>query len=829
MADTIKISALSTLGSGSLDDNSVIPVVDGGTTYKLPISNLKLLLDDDFASESELTSQISSVTSTISSLTTDNITEGSDLYYTDARVKIKMNADGVVSGSVVTSLPSGVVSGSKQIENLGFITSSEGGGGSVPTGTVSSSVQIIEGLGGSQIISGSPQIETLGYVLTSSTASANVAFATSASYASSSTLALTASYVLGGGGGSTDYISNITYAGTTLTFTGLGSAFNSTIDLSSTGEFLTSANAASFVGIAEFNLYTGSIETELNDIELNTSASWSQIVNKPEGLVSGSPQVVELLPSGLFSSSAQVELAAVDTTGFSTDDVEEGFTNLYFSESRVVNILNQRQVVSGSGGTATIPNGTVSSSLQIENLGFYTDTEVDNISASFATDVTFLQDNAISLGVENFFTEKINIQGDLDVTGSIRIDNSGIGTNYSFSGSGANLYDIPSSSIVGLENFLTPTQILAPNASASVSSDNGFVVVSNQGSTFTGSLFLRDNLTVSGTSIVGDVTASNITASLFTGDGAGLFNIPQDALQGGGGGNATKLSSGSLTASLQPPLGFVFDGDVYFNDDVTVSGSLTAGTVGSPTLISDTNINLSASNAVVINSSPLRIGSFTTTEINNFSLSEGDIWYDTTLGDLFVLDGANSQSLTSVTQQTGLISGSQQLTDGAVSGEIPFVSVTNTLIYTSSLKLVSNELQVSKLLVNGDATVDGNFNLSGGGRTGSFDRVETSELSIGAQYEFPTVDGTLNQILRTDGQGNVSFDSVPSNSFDGNEVSASTIKASTEIQSSAYIGDTLLLNPSDPLPPGQTGLIAVSASGELYFYSSSWKQISIVP
>ena len=771
MADTIKISALSTLGSGSLDDNSVIPVVDGGTTYKLPISNLKLLLDDDFASESELTSQISSVTSTISSLTTDNITEGSDLYYTDARVKTKMNADGVVSGSVVTTLPSGIISGSTQIEDLGFITSSVT---TLPDGTVSSSAQIIEGLAGSQIISGSPQIEVLGYVLTSSTASANVAFATSASYASSSTLALTASYVLGGGGGGTDYISNITYAGTTLTFTGLGSAFNSTIDLSSTGDLLETT---------KFNTYTSSLTTDevsegsslyYTDARVKTKMDADSVVSSsaqvisllPEDVVSGSNQVAQLLPSGLFSSSAQVSLLTANSSGYNSDNVAEGSTNFYYTDTKVVDVLNSRQVVSGSGGTSTIPNGTVSSSIQIENYGFYTEAEVDNISSSIANDIL---------------------------------------------------------------SVASPTELLTLNASASVTSDYGFEVNSVQGSKFTGSVFLKDNLTVSGISIVGDVTASNVTASLFTGDGAGLFNIPQDALQGGGGGNATKLSSGSLTASLQPPLGFVFDGDVYFNDDVTVSGSLTAGTVGSPTLISDTNINLSASNAVVINSSPLRIGSFTTTEINNFSLSEGDIWYDTTLGDLFVLGGATSQSLTSVAQQSGLVSGSQQLTDGAVSGEIPFVSATNTLIYTSSLKLVSNELQVSKLLVNGDATVDGNFNLSGGGRTGSFDKVETSELSIGAQYEFPTVDGTLNQILRTDGQGNVSFDSVPSNSFDGNEVSASTIKASTEIQSSAYIGDTLLLNPSDPLPPGQTGLIAVSASGELYFYSSSWKQISIVP
>ena len=37
----------------------------------------------------------------------------------------------------------------------------------------------------------------------------------------------------GGGGGSTDYVSNVTLVGSNLTFTGVGSAFNSTVDLSS--------------------------------------------------------------------------------------------------------------------------------------------------------------------------------------------------------------------------------------------------------------------------------------------------------------------------------------------------------------------------------------------------------------------------------------------------------------------------------------------------------------------------------------------------------------------------------------------------------------------
>ena len=48
---------------------------------------------------------------------TTNVTEGTNLYYTDARVKTKLNADGVISGSagIIPLLPTGTVSGSSQV------------------------------------------------------------------------------------------------------------------------------------------------------------------------------------------------------------------------------------------------------------------------------------------------------------------------------------------------------------------------------------------------------------------------------------------------------------------------------------------------------------------------------------------------------------------------------------------------------------------------------------------------------------------------------------------------------------------------------------------
>ena len=61
-------------------------------------------LDGDFATDSELTAVSSAFDSTIDALTTDEIAEGSNLYYTDVRVKTKLNADNVISSSVQVTI-----------------------------------------------------------------------------------------------------------------------------------------------------------------------------------------------------------------------------------------------------------------------------------------------------------------------------------------------------------------------------------------------------------------------------------------------------------------------------------------------------------------------------------------------------------------------------------------------------------------------------------------------------------------------------------------------------------------------------------------------------
>jgi hypothetical protein len=64
--------------------------------------------------------------------------------------------------------------------------------------------------------------------------------------------------------------------------------------------------------------------------------------------------------------------------------------------------------------------------------------------------------------------------------------------------------------------------------------------------------------------------------------------------------------------------------------DITASGSITSGGVGTPTLTSASNIFLDAADAVVVQNGTFRFPSFTTTERNSLTPTNGDVIYNTT-------------------------------------------------------------------------------------------------------------------------------------------------------------------------------------------------------
>ena len=132
MADNIKISALDELVSGSIVGTTVIPTVDGGVTLKAKMSSIKAFTNSDVATDTKLANEVSTLNNTINALTTSDISEGTNKYYTDVKVKTKLDAEGVLSGS----LPAGYtleVGGVSSVNNITFTgaTVTDNTGGSV--------------------------------------------------------------------------------------------------------------------------------------------------------------------------------------------------------------------------------------------------------------------------------------------------------------------------------------------------------------------------------------------------------------------------------------------------------------------------------------------------------------------------------------------------------------------------------------------------------------------------------------------------------------------------------------------------------------------------
>jgi hypothetical protein len=763
MADNIKISELVELTSGSLSDATIFPVVDGGTTKKATLANLQSYLTDDLATDSELTTQISNVNSTITGLTTDIITEGTNKYLSDVGIDTRLIAKNVVSSSaqVQNSLGgSSIVSSSQQISASAAASgfgAGGGGGASIPTGTVSSSIQTIKNLGGSTILSGS---------LTSANIS-DFSTATSASAAS-------AGFGAGGAGGSSDYISSVSVNNSTLTFTGVGSGFNGTINLAADGSdganLLTTGDAGNFVATGDYTTDSASFATRIG------GGGGGSV---PSGTVSSSAQTIKHINTvNVVSSSAQIDGAQIDLSSLSADDISNGFTNKYYSNDLVLPYLNQLAVLSGSadaGGFTVGGTGIISASQQISDFEFVLQTALNASASTLQTNIDLISSDGISANDVNVFLAKQKFTDDIEVTGSILL-NAG-----AFSGSGAQLFGIPATAIDGLSST---TQL--------IDGDNNVTVDNVQGITATvGDGNFNVNLTGGTNLIVSGGYAIIASGSWFSGSGAGLTNIPASSIDGGVDGQ--KISSGSFSASIEDGTGnFRVHPPALFDSTISASGLITApsiqvGTSGTPTLYSANNINLSASSAVVVTDSPFRLNPLTSQSVSEFSLTPGDMvfqeedndffgyrivnttgsWYSLTEGSITELEwgviiGAPAGLVSSSEQIVGvgntlLSSSAQFLPSGAAAGTVYFEDTLNNISGASDFTYTggTRTLTVNKVVAN---ELVYNTSLTGAGNdTGSYGRVETDALIINSAIEFPKSDGTTNQVLKTDGNGNLDF------------------------------------------------------------------------
>src|SRR6056300_331074 len=167
---------------------------------------------------------------------------------------------------------------------------------------------------------------------------------------------------------------------------------------------------------------------------------------------------------------------------------------------------------------------------------------------------------------------RTELSGSLGVSGSLSAS--------MFSGSGQGLFDIPRSALA--PDALLSNLIATGSVTASLNPDGGMNV--DTFTTITGGLFVKADQTPGEAEVslieLGDSTrisgslfvSESITASLFQGDGSGLFNIPAAQLSG----DSPRIASGSATASISPNLGFEVNVPATFDSSISASTTIFA-------------------------------------------------------------------------------------------------------------------------------------------------------------------------------------------------------------------------------------------------------------
>lgn len=737
MADNIKISDLDELVSGSLQDTTIIPVVDAGTTQKASLSSLKAYTNSDVTNQSDLDNLETSLLNTINGLDTDDIAEGTtNKYFTNTKFTTQLHLAGVVSesGQIIDDILPLDVSNisdfdlevSRSAAEAGFTSGGGGGGGAsswdelsgIPDGLVSSSLQLDD-----QFVSQSKYLNDIS-LLNEHTSSLNLyTQSLDAKNIISSSQQITD---LGFGGGGSVPLGTVSSSQQVIDFLPEGT-------VSASGQIdLTLTNYASFDTsyLTENSLNkfftTARVEEHLALIGLLTASG---------GGGGG--------PTDYITSSQDIQ----DVFKFWAGDGIQISSGSQFGDTQQ---YIQITATGGGGGGSTdfgdltnVPAGLVSSSTQIEEFGFittdgdflaplneFTGSTYDIDSSSFSNRVTNLEDNPAGVPDGTLSSSAQIIYDEISNTptfagsGSIFVSQSSDGIEplkYTIYASSvgtvdwSNITNLPENIVSGsgqlASSFLTMSAFELP-AKITGSGIEYTTILNRPLTLFSSSQQITDfgfisgsadnipNGTISGSSQLvelGFLTASIISGSpQFTGFYSSSLQLENegflgstfsssatdrlDALEAGGGGGGSSPDAATTGSNI-------FIGDQFITGSVYVSGSVVVdevqvGTygVGEPIITSGNNLNLSASNAVIINSSPLRFASFADHKTGSLTPSIGDTIYNPNSNSLVVyLSGSWARLITTGSSAPsadnlpqGIISGSQQVVEslpvGTVSG-----------------------------------------------------------------------------------------------------------------------------------------------------------------
>ena len=354
--------------------------------------------------------------------------------------------------------------------------------------------------------------------------------------------------------------------------------------------------------LTDVQQFTGSVEVR-DRIGVN-QITGSSISSSFTGSFFGDGSNLFNLPQATRLASGSVTASVAPEYGFKIESQISGsqFTgSVYITGSVIVTGSIKAQEITGS----------ISGSFTGDGAGLF------NIPRSaFSGDAFRIASGSVTASVDPAYGFKVESQiSGSEITGSVKISGSlfitavsgalVLGSSSAYYGEGTYLRNIPRNALS--EDALISTEIKSGSVTASVSPNFGFVVQSvASGSQFTGSIKVSGSViaqfyfgdgsnllnvpsTVAPRIASGSVTASispnlglvvntfstfqfGVSASMFTGSGAGLFDIPRSAIVD----DASRIASGSVTASVAPDYGFKVNAGAEFSGSVRVSGSIYA-------------------------------------------------------------------------------------------------------------------------------------------------------------------------------------------------------------------------------------------------------------
>jgi hypothetical protein len=568
------------------------------------------------------------------------VNTGSIFLVKDARIVKVLNTDTIVtttdiaSGSVNISptLPTGVISGSLQITSLGFISSSQTVNtgslvttssfnsytASISTGSLVTSISNLNSATSSYLTSLSGAISSSSQL----TSSFDTRYATSGSVGSSvntSSLATT---------GSNSFNGNQTITGSLIVSAvavvngGVTIPTGSTITLTSGSSISVDASGAitgsltgSVFGIGDVVAFSSSVNSRLNNAGgvAGTISSSAQITafgfvsgsyeTTGRSIVSGSSQIVSLLPTGVISGSSQL------TSSYDTRYTLSGSVSAV--PSGTISGSSQITAFGFVSSSATIPVGTISGSAQITAFGFVSSsTSVPAGTISGSSQLTSSFDGRyVQTGSFNTLTASFN-----SFTASAQSVTTG---SNSFNGT----QTITGSLIITTGSFVA-SQILANTASLYLTSGSNLYVQNNGVVEITGSLIVSGSTTLkvpvlyvgTGSSVEGgeiDLAYAQSGSTTLTGS-AVVFDIWQDRVrifENGGTNRGGYFDISTLGAGVGTDLGkLTYFIEAYANVSYTLPGSYTNDVCRYSVVSANLNVPTSWFNTSTYTFTPLRAG-----------------------------------------------------------------------------------------------------------------------------------------------------------------------------------------------------------------------------